>query len=96
MWCIPPKANAEFVAAMEDVLEVYERPFDPARPLIALDEAAKQLLADVRPPLPMRPGDPERVDYEYRREGTGQPAYLSGGALHALGPAAGTAPRLRA
>lgn len=70
MWCIPPKANAEFVAAMEDVLEVYERPFDPARPLIALDEAAKPLLADVRPPLPMRPGDPERVDYEYRREGT--------------------------
>jgi len=70
MWCIPPKANAEFVAAMEDVLEVYERPFDPARPLIALDEAAKQLLADVRSPLPMRPGDPERVDYEYRREGT--------------------------
>ena len=43
-WCIPPKANAEFVAAMEDVLEVYQRPYDAARPQVCLDEAAKQLL----------------------------------------------------
>ena len=55
---------------MEDVLEVYHRPYDPARPQVNLDEAAKQLLADVRAPLPMRPGSPERVDNEYKREGT--------------------------
>ena len=70
MWCIPPKANAEFVAAMEDTLEVYQRPIDPARPLVCLDEAAKQLLGEVRPPLPMQAGQPERVDGEYTREGT--------------------------
>ena len=55
---------------MEDVLEVYCRPYDPARPQVNLDEAAKQLLAEVRAPLPMRPGSPERVDNEYTREGT--------------------------
>jgi DDE superfamily endonuclease len=55
---------------MEDVLEVYQRPADPRRPLICLDEAAKQLLADVRAPLPITPGQPERVDYEYARQGT--------------------------
>ena len=69
-WCIPPKANAEFVAAMEDTLEVYQRPFDPARPLICLDEAAKQLLGEVRAPLPMQPGCPAKQDGEYTREGT--------------------------
>ena len=55
---------------MEDVLEVYHRPHDPARPLVCLDEAAKQLLGEVRAPLPMQPGQPERVDGEYTREGT--------------------------
>ena len=55
---------------MEDVLEVYQRPEDPGHPLICLDEAAKQLLADVRAPLPLAPGRPERVDYEYARQGT--------------------------
>jgi DDE superfamily endonuclease len=55
---------------MEDVLDVYQRPQDPSRPLLCLDEAAKQLLADVRAPLPVAPGQPERVDYEYARQGT--------------------------
>ena len=55
---------------MEDVLEVYCRPYDSCRPQVNLDEAAKQLLAEVRAPLPMRPGSPERVDNEYTREGT--------------------------
>lgn len=55
---------------MEEVLEVYHRPHDPARPQVCFDEAAKQLLADVRAPLPMAPGQPERVDCEYRRQGT--------------------------
>jgi DDE superfamily endonuclease len=67
---IPPKANAAFVAAMEDVLEVYTRPHDPARPLVCLDETSKQLVAETRAPLPMLPGHPARHDYEYQRNGT--------------------------
>jgi hypothetical protein len=55
---------------MEDVLDVYQRPFDPKRPLVCMDEASKQLRADSRPPLPMQPGKPERYDYEYVRHGT--------------------------
>jgi hypothetical protein len=66
---IPPKANAGLVAAMEDVLEVYHRPHDPARPLVCLDETSKQLIAETRRPLPMRPGQQARHDYEYRRNG---------------------------
>lgn len=67
---IPPKANAAFVAAMEDVLEVYTRPHDPDRPLVCLDETSKQLVAETRTPLPMLPGQTARHDYEYRRNGT--------------------------
>ena len=67
---IPPKQNAAFVAAMEDVLEVYHRPHDPARPLVCLDETSKQLVAETRTPLPMQPGEPARYDYEYERCGT--------------------------
>ena len=67
---IPPTANGEFVWRMEDILEVYTRPYDPRRPLVCLDEMPEQLLADVRPPLPMEPGRPARVDYEYERRGT--------------------------
>ncbi|MCK4275627.1 MAG: IS630 family transposase, partial [Phycisphaerae bacterium] len=69
-WCIPPKANAEFVAAMEDVLEVYHRPQDPSRPLVCLDEASKQLLAETRKAIAVEPGKPKRLDAEYRRCGT--------------------------
>jgi DDE superfamily endonuclease len=67
---IPPKANAAFVAAMEDVLDVYTRPHDPARPLVCLDETSKQLVAETRTPEPMQPGQPARLDYEYKRNGT--------------------------
>jgi DDE superfamily endonuclease len=67
---IPPKGNGEFVWRMEDILAVYTRPYDPARPLVCLDEMPEQLLADTRPALPMQPGKPERVDYEYERRGT--------------------------
>ena len=67
---IPPKANAAFVAAMEDVLDVYKRPYDPVRPLVCLDETSKQLVAETRTPEPMRPGQPARYDYEYKRNGT--------------------------
>jgi hypothetical protein len=54
---------------MEDVLEVYTRPYDPKRPQVCMDEVSKQLLRDARAPLPARPGVPARVDYEYEREG---------------------------
>ena len=70
---LPPKANAGFVAAMEDVLEVYTRPYDPRRPQVCIDEASKQLVAEVQTPLPMEPGHPERIDYEYERCGTANP-----------------------
>lgn len=55
---------------MENVLEVYQRPLDEKRPLVTLDEASKQLVADVTPPVPMQPGRPARQDYEYERRGT--------------------------
>lgn len=67
---IPPKADAEFVAAMEDVLEVYHRPYDEGRPLVCLDEASKQLVGEVAEPIPAAPGRAERIDYEYVRNGT--------------------------
>ena len=66
---IPPKANAAFVAAMEDVLDVYTRPHDPAHPLVCLDETSKQLVAETRAPELMQPGQPARHDYEYKRNG---------------------------
>ena len=66
-WCIPPEHSAEFVAAMEDVLDVYCRPHDPARPVVCMDETCKQLVAEVRPPIPAAPGQPERYDVEYER-----------------------------
>lgn len=69
-WCIPPEANAEFVARMEDVLDVYSRPVDPRRPLVTLDEASKQLISQICPSIPMTPGRVERIDAEYRRNGT--------------------------
>ena len=60
----------EFVAAMEDVLDLYAEPYDPDRPVVCFDETSTQLLADTRPPIPVQPGQPRRQDYEYRRGGT--------------------------
>jgi hypothetical protein len=68
-WCIPPERNAEFVAAMEDVLEVCVRPPDPAYPLVCMDEASKQLVQETRRPQPAQPGQPARYDAEYERAG---------------------------
>ena len=62
--------SAEFVANMEDVLDLYAEPYDPQRPVVCFDETSTQLLAETRPALPPRPGLPRRQDYEYRREGT--------------------------
>ena len=54
---------------MENVLDVYQLPYDPKRPQVCMDEASKQLLADAQPSIPLQPGRPERYDYEYEREG---------------------------
>ena len=55
---------------MEDILDVYERPYDPKRPVICMDEKPYQLLGEVREPLPMRPGDTKKMDSEYQRNGS--------------------------
>jgi DDE superfamily endonuclease len=68
-WCLAPTADPEFVWHMEDVLDVYERPLDPARPVVCLDETSRQLLAEVRAPLPPALGRPARHDPEYVRGG---------------------------
>ena len=62
--------SADFVAHMEDVLDLYAEPYDPARPVVCFDETSTQLLADARPPIPAKPGRPRREDYEYVRGGT--------------------------
>ena len=62
--------NGEFVAAMEDVLDLYAEPCDPHRPVVCFDETSTQLLAEVREPLPAQPGRLRRQDYKYRRGGT--------------------------
>src|ERR687893_466434 len=69
MWCIP-QVNGEFVARMEDVLDLYAEIPDPQHPVVCFDESPTQLIGEVRQPLPARPGQVERYDYEYRREGT--------------------------
>jgi DDE superfamily endonuclease len=69
-WVIPPEQDAEFVCAMEDVLDVYQRDYDPQRPVVCLDETSKQLVKETRQPVPAAPGRPERIDYEYERNGT--------------------------
>jgi hypothetical protein len=76
-WCIPPGSDAAFVCAMEDVLDVYHRPYDAKRPVVALDEASKQLVGEAVQPLPPGPGRPERFDYEYVRNGTANLSMVS-------------------
>jgi DDE superfamily endonuclease len=67
---LPEGPSAEFVAAMEDVLEVYHRPYDPQRPVVCMDECSKQLIGEVRTPLPPKPGQIAKYDSEYERRGT--------------------------
>jgi transposase len=69
MWCIP-KVDAEYVARMEDVLDLYAEAPDPKRPVICFDESPTQLIGEVRQPIPAKPGQLERYDCEYRRNGT--------------------------
>lgn len=71
MWCIPPKQNAEFVAHMEDVLEVYSRPYDEKRPVICMDEKPFQLLDEMFTPIPMSENNHnKKYDCEYVRKGS--------------------------
>ena len=72
-WCLPPEGDADFAWRMEDVLDVYTRPADPARPVVCLDETSRQVLADVRPPRPDAPGQPRNKDPEDVREGVVNP-----------------------
>jgi DDE superfamily endonuclease len=67
---IPPEQDAEFVAQMEEVLEIYVSTEDPDYPLVCFDEASKQLVKETRLPQPLEPGKPAREDYEYERNGT--------------------------
>jgi transposase len=68
-WCIP-EVGAEFVWRMEDVLDLYEEPYDPNEPVVCFDELPYQMVAQTRTPIPAKPGRPARYDYEYERRGT--------------------------
>lgn len=68
-WCIPPRSNAEFVCQMEEVLDVYKRPYDPNHPQVCFDERPKQLIGEIRRPIRATPGQRARYDYEYKRNG---------------------------
>jgi hypothetical protein len=72
-WVIPPEHSARFVWRIEEVLDLYEEPYDEKRPVVCFDERPCQLLAEVRQPLGAKPGRPERRDHEYQRGGM---AYL--------------------
>jgi len=69
MWCIQT-IDSEFRKRMYDVLDLYEEDYDPKRPIVCLDEKPKQLIEDKSKPIPMKPGSPEKYDYEYIRNGT--------------------------
>src|SRR5438552_6336710 len=69
MWCIP-QVDGEYVARMEDVLDLYAEPPDPKRPIVCFDESPTQLIGEVRQPIPAEPGQLERYDCEYKRNGT--------------------------
>ena len=69
-WVIPPHADAEFVAAMEAVLDTYEKPYVPDHPVLCMDEQPVQLIKETREPIPATRRHAKRVDYEYERAGT--------------------------
>jgi hypothetical protein len=67
-WCIP-EVGAQFVWRMEDVLDLYEEPYDLKKPTVCFEELPYQMVAEKRTPLPAKPGHPQRYDYEYERKG---------------------------
>ena len=78
MWCIPKQQSHHFVAGMERVLKVYRRPYDPRHPVVCMDEMSKQLVAEVREKLPVRPGSPEKYDAHYLRRGACTTVWMFG------------------
>lgn len=68
-WVIPPEASSEFVANMEDVLDIYSRPYNPTVPVLCMDEQPVQLVQEVKQPIAATKKHPRRVDYEYKRAG---------------------------
>lgn len=71
-WKIPPEANAAFVASMEEVLAVYQRPYTASCPVVCMDESSKQLIGEVHPPIPLAPGHGQILDHEYVRNGVAE------------------------
>jgi hypothetical protein len=69
-WVIPPEADAEFAANMENVLEIYAQPYDPRHPVVCMDEQPVQLIGETRVAIPATKTHAKRVDYEYERHGT--------------------------
>jgi len=68
-WIIPPKQNSQFVAQMEQVLDVYKRPYEKDFPVVCMDESPKQMIKEKKIPIPMKPGSDEKIDFEYERCG---------------------------
>ncbi len=68
-WIIPPKQNSQFVAQMEQVLDIYKRPYNADFPVVCMDESPKQLIKETRVPIAMKPGSDARIDFEYERCG---------------------------
>ena len=68
-WVIPPNQNSQFVASMEQVLDVYKRPYSKEYPVVCMDESPKQLIKEIRTVIPMKPGQDARIDFEYERCG---------------------------
>ena len=87
MWCIP-KVDAEYVARMEDVLDLYAEQPDPKRPVVCFDKSPSQLIGEARQPIPAAPGRLERFDYEYRRNGVVNLSTHTAAALYAAFPPA--------
>src|ERR1700686_4023777 len=88
MWCIP-QVDGEYVARMEDVLDLYAEASDPKRPVVCFDESPVQLIGEVRQPIPAEPGQLERYDYEYRRNGTVNLFACIGGGARSRSPSGG-------
>ena len=68
-WVIPPTESAEFVCAMEDVLDIYHSEYDPQNPWVCFDESCKQLVKEIKEPIPLQEGFPQKYDYQYERNG---------------------------
>ncbi len=75
-WVIPPEANAEFAAHMEDILDVYTRPYEPNIPVLCMDEQPVQLVEEVKVPIAATRNHPKRVDYEYKRAGVAATSHI--------------------